>query len=233
MALAIPAGLDVFDQDSARKDSFARILLLGAGRTGKTTSVALTAPGPVLIINCDDENATRPASAHGAKFRAINVTNRASLVAACNYGVALSEAGEVRTILLDTITMLSDKLLEELKVRKIEGFDMWNAYSDAMMGAVRRLDKAQAHVFALAHMTPAEAHVGILPAIPGQQVKVKIPQYYSDWVLFEVDSTKAEPERNFLLGPQKEWTAGGRNIRRSVKIPADVGKLFAELGVNP
>jgi hypothetical protein len=58
-----------------------------------------------------------------------------------------------------------------------------------------------------------------------------LPALLDDWIMLEVDP--ASGKRNFLLGPQKNWTASGRNIKRSCVIEADVKLLFKELGINP
>lgn len=223
------AKLGVYDQDQVAESAFANCLVLGQPKIGKTTSLALTAPKP-LIINCDGPSATKGAMAEGAKFLAIDAYSRASWKRAQDTAAKLVESGDVRTIIVDSISLLYDNLLDEIAIT-LEGFDRWNELHSVGMGGLKRLGKLDAHLFTVAHFEPdTDGRAGILPAIPGQDKK-KIGAWVNDWVLLECDPAK-QPMRRFILGPQREWNAQGRNVRRSCEIPADVGVLLKELGLQ-
>lgn len=231
--------LGVQDQDTAAENAFARVLLIGPPKAGKTTALAATAPAP-LVVNCDGASATKGAKAlrrpEDGKFLVVDALNRAGLKKAIAAAGKLVAAGNVRTVILDTITLLGENLLDEISVT-LQGFDKWNEYAAQLTGAVKALSKLDAHLFVVAHQTqsakkdPEVIAEGILPAIGGSS-KVRIPAMLDDWVLLECDPTQ-KPERAFLLGMQKNWSAGGRNVRRSCRIEATVPALFAELGIKP
>ncbi len=220
--------LGVYDHEHASENAYARVLLVGPAKQGKTTAVARTAPKP-LIINCDGANATKGAASHGAAFKAINVTNRPSWQKAQTTAKALVDAGEVETVVVDTITLLADNLLDDISLT-LEGFEKWGELVHQLIGGYKALEKLDAHLFVIAHMTGGyTGSAGILPAIPGS-AKERLPAMVDDWILFDCVPGRV-PERAFTLGPQGEWQASGRNIRRNCVIPAEVPALFGELGI--
>jgi len=230
----LPAGV-VRSSDIA-KDSFARVLLLGPAKIGKTTTLLTTAPKP-LVLNCDGEGATQYAAAEGADFLEIKVTNRngvgckQSWTAARRAAKELSEAGEVRTIVLDTITLLGDNLVEDLGTT-LEGFDLWNEVYDQIIGGIKRLCELPAHLFVVGHMDPREDLIsGIMPLVPGK-AKAMLGPMLGDWILFDFEAGR-KPERAFLLGPQKSWTHSGRNVRKTCIVPPNATELLRELGFEP
>jgi hypothetical protein len=226
---ALPPLDGVMTGDDAADEAFARVLLLGAMKVGKTTAVLSTSPGPVLVINCDGTGATKYPKTRGAQFYQLDVKSRKSWLAASAKAVALAKAGSVKTIVVDTVTLLSDEILSELKILNFQGHELWNEVADVLKTGFRKLFEADAHLIVVAHMDPREDEVsGIMPLIPGQ-TKVWLPARVADWVLFDT----SEGKRQFLLGPQKSWSHSGRNIKRSVAIDADVGVLFEELGITP
>ncbi len=216
----------VMTGDEAADESFARVLLLGPMKQGKTTALLTTSPGPILVINCDGVGATKYPKSQGAKFYQIDVRTRKQWISACKKAVALAAEGKIKTIVVDTITLLGDEILEELKI--VDGYDKWAELADSITTGCRQLFGASAHLFIVAHMDPREDEVaGIMPLIPGK-TKVWLPSKVADWVLFCVDDTG---QRKFLVGAQGKWSHSGRNVKRSVTINADVRDLLAELEI--
>jgi hypothetical protein len=70
------AALGFYSQQDARDSAFARLLLLGPSKLGKTTAVVSTAPGPVVVLNADGDSALKYPAKIGAKFGALDITNR-------------------------------------------------------------------------------------------------------------------------------------------------------------
>lgn len=223
------AALGVVDQDNVAAESFARILVLGPAKAGKTTCVAKTAPKP-LIINCDGKGATIGAANQGAQFLTIDATSRATWKRAQEAAAKLVAAGAVQTVIVDTLSLLADNILDEIKALGFEGYDIWNELEAQLGQGIKRLGQLDAHLFVNAHMMPAmDREAGILPAIPGRS-KWRIPALVTDWILLDVEPGR-KPERQWLLGPQKAWTSSGRNIKRTCAVEATVPALFAELGI--
>lgn len=228
----LPAGLEADDEKSVQSDAWARILLLGAAKTGKSTCVTSTAPAPRLVLNCDGRDALVGAATFGGKFTSVQVDSLNSWRKAVRYAVKAAENGEYQTICVDTVTLLADTLLDELK-SQYDGYELWGQLQDELVGGIRDLRSAEAHLVVVAHPLPNDNPlVGILPSIPGKSAS-KIPAMLSDWVWFELDAKTEPPRRAFLVGAQKSWGHGGRNIKKSVSMDADVAELITELGLKP
>ncbi len=225
------AKLGVQDQDTCADSQFARVLLLGPPKAGKTTSLLLTSPKP-LLLNADLGAASKGARNLGAKFLTIDVPNSAALTKGIATAGKLVGSGDVRTVILDTITLLSENLLDEKSVT-LSGFDLFREYGKLLSKSVKELFKLKAHVFLVAHFSPkGEFEQGVMPAIAGA-AKVKIPALVDDWIALDYDpKRKPGEERQFLLGAQGNWSAGGRNIKRTCAIPADVRILLKEFGLQ-
>lgn len=229
-AKAKAEALGLYDQQSAAEDAYARVMVLGHAKSGKTTCLSLTAPKP-MIINCDGLGATKGAASEGAQFLGADVTSVATWGQAIIKARKAVDAGLVQTIILDTATLLADTLLDEL-VQKFEGYDLWRELEKLLVGGVKQLNKLDAHVFVTAHVDPGtqDNAAGQMPSIGGKS-KFKLPAIMHDWILLDVDPSR-KPERVWLLGPQKQWNHSGRNIRRSVRVEATVPALFEELGIK-
>jgi hypothetical protein len=214
-------------------EAFARIMLLGASSTGKTTTCLTTSPGPVLVINCDGRGAPQPAVREmpaGRQFFVIDATTRNSWKKACETAVTLAAAGKVRTIVVDTFTLMADNIVDEAS-RTLDGFDLWREVAKWLQQGIRRLKMADAHLIVVCHMDPNDDEVaGITPLVPGK-TKAWLPANLSDKVLFEYDHDTGK--RQFLVGPQKYWSHSGRKVKRSCTIPPNVTDLFVELGIAP
>jgi hypothetical protein len=218
-------------ESTAADDAYARILLLGQAKTGKTTSIAMTAPKPV-VINCDGKGATKGAKLEGAKFLTFDVEDSRTWEQAIIKTRAGVSKGLIQTVIVDTASLLADILFDEFS-QKLEGFDLWREIEKRLVGGIKLLNKLDAHVFVLSHIDPGtkqENSAGQMPAIGGKS-KFKIPAIMHDWILLELDPN-ATPQRRFVIGPQKNWNHSGRNIRRSTIIEATVPALFDELGIR-
>lgn len=227
---ALRASLGVMTQDEVEESAYARVLLLGPAKAGKTTAIAGTAPQP-LIINCDGIGATKGAKhIYDSTFDVVDAHNRAGLKNAVSVAEKMAAAGITKTVVLDTVTLLADSLLDEISVT-LTGWDIWTELENCVMGALKRLCKLPAHVFVIAHMSPAKDPTeGIMPAIGGK-LKTRLPAYLDDWVLLDVENDRKPHERAFLLGPQKTWTHSGRNIRKKEMCEATVPALLGHLGI--
>jgi hypothetical protein len=203
--------LGLVDQDGAAENAFA-------------------APRP-LIINCDGQSATKGPKELGASFLVAEATTRATWRKACATALTLADQGKIGTIIVDTMTLLADNLLDEISVT-LDGFERYTELAKQLVGGIRNLSKANAHLFVVCHMTPDhDAAAGILPAIPGS-AKIRIPGMLDDWILLDVEPGRKPHERCWLLGPQKGWNHSGRNIRNSKMIQATVPALLEEFGIN-
>lgn len=230
-AAALRASLGIQTQDEVVENAFARVLLLGPAKAGKTTTIVGTAPQP-LVINCDGIGATKGAKHVYADstFDVVDAHTRAQLKQAVTTAEKMVAAGITKTVVLDTVSLLADSLLDEIKL-SLSGWDVWDELDSCIMGALKRLCKLPAHLFVISHMNPAKDPTeGIMPAIGGK-LKTRLPGLLDDWILLDVENDRKPFERAFLLGPQKTWTHSGRNVRKKNIVEATVPALLAELGI--
>lgn len=220
--------------DDVQSSSYARILVLGGMKIGKTTALLTTSPRPG-IINCDADDATKFAAKTGAKFLQWNAYTKSQWAKGVHAASMAVGDGVINTVIVDSMTLLGNNIVDELGV--LHGEDKRGLYGDlikVLMAGVKKLCKLQAHIFFVAHLSPDHDEVaGIVPLIGGQ-TKVLLPAFVSDWVLFRCDPEASDPAlvRQFVLGAQGKWSASGRNIKRPNVIPATVPELFAELGIT-
>lgn len=231
--------LGIMTTAEIQDDEFARVLLLGLPKTGKTTMVVSTAPGPVLHINCDGRTASAYARNHkGATPLEISVTSPETWKKGVENACKLACAGGCRTIALDSVSLLADMLVDKLGI-KHTGHELWREVQALLVNGIRKLATVPAHLFVIAHYAPPQkddepSTAGVLPLIGGAS-KHKIPALLNDWVMFDAVPPKppaTEPERRLLVGPQKFWSSSGRNARRSVALPADACALLDELKIK-
>jgi hypothetical protein len=195
-----------------------------------------TAPKP-LVINCDGASALAGAARiagdppNGQGFLAVDASTRATWRNAIQVARHLVTEGEAATVIVDTVSLLCDSMTDEIS-QTLKGWDIWTELNNSVMRGIKELTVLPAHLFVVAHMTPDfDAMAGILPAIGGK-LKLRLPAILDDWILLSCDPDR-EPQREFLLGPQRGWNHSGRSIRRTCAIPADVGRLFEELQIKP
>lgn len=227
-----------YSASDARETGYARILLVGPPKVGKTTCIATTAPAPVLILNCDPRDAVLGAAnqlPEGApEFHVFNVNSVASWRKGRKAAIELAKAGQIKTVLVDTASLLSETIVSESRIT-LDGYALWNEVKEQVYGGIDELaERLDCHLFVNCHIdvsAPDENAAGLLPMIAGS-AKRWVPAALSDWIYLDVDPTR-NPMRMFLLGPQKFWSFSGRNVKKSSAVPATVPALFDALGIRP
>lgn len=233
----LPPGVQL--SEDLASEGYARVLLLGPMKAGKTTALLDTAPSKPLLINCDADGATQyAASVKKSKFFQFDCFNVNGVGAQKRWTDArraardLVTSGDTNIVIVDTISLLADHLVEDISLTAADQFDLWRKVYAEIVGGYKKLASLPAHLIVVGHMDPREDEIaGIMPLLPGKSQAI-LPALVADWVLFTYESQR-KPDRAFVLGQQDKWTHSGRNIKRSCVIPADMRELFKELGVEP
>lgn len=241
--------LDAFDK--------LRLLVLGGQKQGKSCSVICTAPGPVYVINCDQAGALRPVKRRGQMlglpkdffvYDFVRSPNEMEKALRTAYDGA--KAGDFQTVVLDTISSYSRRLLE-LMLRKSTtasgGVDGRKAYPETQKrvhNTFDRMDNLAAHLIWISHYRDsgptidgqlAKQGPGIAPLLPGD-LRQSLPAEFQDIVFFEramVLSKKLgkKVERAvFHTSMEGVWGPGCRSLAKNDPsyrvVPADIKKLI-------
>lgn len=220
-----------YTQDDIAPSAYARVLVLGGGKIGKTTTLVSTSPKP-LIINCDGDSATKYPAKMGAKFIAVDATTRMQWKKAQNAAKEIVEAGAAKSVIVDSVSLLANNLVDELSVvHQDDKRALYGELLETLMRGFKRLMTLPAHVFFVAHVAPDFDEVtGVCPLIAGQ-TKMLLPAFVNDWALMTYDGDRT-PERAFVLGSIGKWSIGGRGVKKPCVIPATVPALCREIGVT-
>lgn len=224
------ADLGCYTAAEIAESARARVLIVGPPKCGKTAAL-VTAP-KMLLINCDGPNAAKgAANVVDQEFSVIDVQSIASWKRAVDIAKKAVAAKVVESIAVDTLTLLADNVLDQLKTQGFQGFDLWNELDSVIRGTLKQLLQLDAHIFLTCHMHASyEGGAGILPLYPGQG-KNKIAGMVDDWLLMDCVVGR-KPERQFILSPQSDWGGNCRSWKRQDTCEATVPALFAALGIN-
>lgn len=221
--------LGVYSSDELAASGFARVLITGDAKAGKSTATLLTAPRPILVLNCDMRDAQIAAQRLGAKFDAVDVVDIETWIDASKYACAAARAGKYRTVVVDTLTMLINKtLLLELREQAADNsYEAWRMLQTIGLSQLDKLGQIDAHLFLIAHYDLDDGNIQVSGSL-----KSIIPALINDMAHLEHRPGK-NPDRVFKIGSQKGYKGGGRNVKKPAVIEADIELLLEELGLQP
>jgi hypothetical protein len=222
------ADLEFYDEGELQRSAFARILLTGEPKVGKTTTILATAPTPICVLNCDRPGAPQAAIRHGAKdLKILDVDTVAIWEKGYKAAWKLAEEGKVKSIVVDTLTLLVNNTLTlEHGKRFANSFDARRETINCMLAGLNCLFTASAHVFIVAHYDQSDG----LISLEGR-LKKDIPGLIHDRVHMDYNA-KRDPQRCYHIGPSVNGLSGGRSSDENKIIPADVKVLLKELGIE-
>jgi hypothetical protein len=232
----VPSEKDILAGNAAGK---AKILLMGASKSGKSVAAVSSSPGPVFVINAEPGGLASVAGL-GAKFSYEEVWDWESWQSVYKELKKDVEASKpkYRTVVLDSITRLGWLFQVECE-KKFSGYDTWRNFMARLIdGCIENVLALPCHVVAIAHVDPGmkgDGSLGILPAISGQGA-THIPAMFQDTVWLETTAPQKESDetkREFLCGPQGSWKHSGRSIRGSSRINADITAFMKKFGIKP
>jgi len=218
-----------------------RLLILGPAKCGKSTCAIATAPGPVRVLLCEDDNALRGASRRTKNFDFERVK---TFQQALKYIVdAKREAaeGKIKTLVVDPLTELAEKMMEECFKESItsngkeNGLEAYGLLARRLSHVIDLLRTVPCHVIILTHYIEVGAGLidgqmdktgeGILPLIPGRS-RTTLAAKFSDIIWMEARRKAGVEERVFVLTPRGSFGPGCRSLEGKSEIPADIGELL-------
>lgn len=227
--------IEIYSEGDVESVDYARVLLMGPAKSGKTVCAVATAPRPVFVINGDGAGALTSATRHGAKFTAIDANSLGEYKSAVKFIGKEARKGKVGTVVVDTLTLLQRRCKDDLQRQGLEGYDLWRELLDSFSGTTRTLLNSPAHVIVTAHVGKhdvSSGSLGTLPAIEGQFAG-QAPGLFADivWLETSISSKSGEVRRQILVGPQGQWVHACRNADGSHAIDANITTLLETLGI--
>ena len=217
------------------KAAYLRLLVMAPPKAGKTTTTLMTCEKPAYVINCDDDHSLIPAARKTTDFVYDNVfapDPMTSLNKAIKEAADGVKAGRYKTIILDTISVLSRRLMAQLEAPALEmgkqpdGRKTYPEHENRLIGAVERLFRLKAHVIVLSHFIEvggeaegqlAKTGAGIAPLLAGK-ARATIPALFQDVVFLE---KKKDKSRVFITSIDGVWGPGCRSLS-ATEVPADI-----------
>lgn len=218
-------------EEEVQAQSTWRGLVTGKSGCGKTTSVLLTCPKPAAVLNCDGPGQADPAIRNGAKQLYIrNIVSKDDWLREVDVAIRLAEMGRVRSIVVDTATMLINQILL-LDYARREGLgDTFKLYRWMQVNGIDGLraimSQDKAHVFVIAHNKRAEGELEVEGAL-----KATLPAMFSERLHLVYDK-KRDPQRIFQVGNSSDAFSKSRAINSYHEVPADIGEVLELLGMK-
>lgn len=220
--------------------SFARWLILGDAKVGKTCTVLKSCIGRAYVICSDDKYSLHPATEFTTNFDydyafGDNPRDIEKCIHEAAKGV---KEGRYQTIVWDTITKYcyrATQFFEEATENANGGADgrrFWRDVRKHVMNALGRLDMLPAHLIVNSHFAEQGKAViegqmrkqgqGIAPGIEGK-LRFDIPAWAQDVIFL---SKLPNGQREFVLSEAGVYGPGSRNLPGVETMPADVGLLW-------
>jgi AAA domain len=232
---------------------FLRLLVMGPPKAGKTQTCVTTCEGPVLLINCDDKGAIRPAARNwkrkdgglgaiaGDEFDIEHVEDLMGMERAITVARKGVKRRRYNTVIVDPITTYAGNIEVQLADSTNEsgkgpdGRRYWPEYTKRLKNTIARLFRLEAHVIVTAHYLDVGGETiegqapkigaGIVPMLSGKARSV-IPAMFQDVVFFEKRGNK----RVFVTGIDGVWGPGCRNVGAK-EVPGSIKTLMKEMGI--
>lgn len=234
------------------KSAYLRLLVLGAAKVGKSTTVLKSCEKPAYVINCDDAMSLKPASRFTKDFHYDMVTAEGpaifqqieNAIAEARKGV---KEGRYKTIVLDTLSFLArrvenvclDSTVSERAPEKgPDGRRAYPLYKRRLIGVIERLFTCKAHVIVLSHWVEsndvliegqlAKKGEGIVPMLTGQ-ARAEVGGLFQDIVFLE--KRKDGSGRDFITNVNGVTGPGCRSLKEKgyEVIDADIGVLWQKM----
>jgi hypothetical protein len=236
------AGLEFLSESELQECAYARLLLTSLQKkVGKTVSVLTTAPGPIVVLNCDGPDAAQAAVRFGAKgLKVLHVNSPEVWEKGCKAArdMANADQPQCRTIVVDTVTLLINVVIANAMAHRCnDSFDIWKRTYASFMDGLTFLNEANAHVILIAHGNVEDGQLpldGKLKSVlPGLVNDIVSLDYKPGRTVKNADGETMKLERAYMVGPTATGLSGGRHSDENKLIEANVMTLLKELRITP
>lgn len=224
-------------------EPYARVLLMGPPKCGKTTAVVSTCPSPTRVLLCEGDSALRGAKRLTSSFDFERILGWNSMSKALVEAKRDAQEKRIKSVLVDPLSDFADRLLvecfklTETSQGKEDGRRAYPEYAKRLLHVIDALFQIPAHVFVICHYMEvgggmdgdgeglAKTGEGIVPLLAGK-ARAMVAAKFSDVIWMDVRRGKDGPERVFVTSPQGAWGPGCRSLAGNAVLPADVGVLL-------
>jgi hypothetical protein len=212
--------------DDIKGDRFVRMLLLGQPKAGKSTMTIGTAPGPVRVILCENDQALVPVKRVTRDFTYDIVTDHDEMTSAILSARKAVRAGEVKSVVVDPLSAYGTNLLDAaMIVHKDDGRRAYPMVERQVCQVIDQLLAIPAHVIVVSHYISKEGDDnkvgdGMVPLLPGQKLQKLVPSKFNDVVWFDYDAKTGK--RALKVNPKGVFGPSGRSFREAREIEGDI-----------
>lgn len=235
--------MTVLSSDDLRSDRHLHLLLLGAPKTGKSTMVIASSPGPVRVLLCESDSALAYPKKIGCKFSFERTyatpdgppPNERMLEAIHDARKAIKK-GEIGTLIVDPMTTLASQI-EEFCIAKTpkdrygndQTVKIYPWYRRLLRQICEQLLQLRCNVVVIMHhiekpdvsisgsaATPRSGE-GHVPNLAGA-ARTEIPALFPNVVFMDFESGK----RIITTAATGVWGPGCRGLKGVRSVPAEV-----------
>jgi hypothetical protein len=226
-------------------DAKLRLVVLGAPKVGKSTTVISTSPAPVYVIATDGSaSALQGAARLTDKFEYDVVTNSGELTRSLKTAAEGAKSGKYATVVLDTLSSIASIIEEEeleasnTSGKGPDGRRAYKAYGQKIRYLVRSMFKLPCHVVITSHFIDlgegvdgkAKQGRGIFPLLAGS-ARETVAALCHDVVFLELAK---DGTRQLVANPVGVWGAGMKSVAAAnVELPPDISKLIDYIAKKP
>jgi hypothetical protein len=228
------------------QERFLRLLVLSWPKTGTTTHVVSTAPGPVRVLLCEaSDSALNGALAETKDFDFERVTGWDTMMKFIVEAKRDAKEGKIKSVVVDPLNFFADRLMAECtkatmtKEGNEDGRRAHPELSKRLEHAVALLLTIPAHVIVTSHFMEVggddngkpKSGKGLVPLMPNTRSKSMIAAMFHDIVWFD-KGWKEIPEadqyngRVFVVAEEGVFGPGGRHLKGAGILPGHVGRLI-------
>lgn len=246
----------ILDPDDLGKFEYLRLGVMGRPKCRKTTRAIVTAPGPVLVVLCEDDSALTEARKQAAKlygkagahFNVMDMQTKLAPNGSAKYQGSWNETlgmlrdirtavneGKFKTIVVDPFNYLGDRLENEclgtdLPVKN-HGQQAYPIYWNRLTQVMDNLFSLPAHIIMCCHAVIDGESEGKMPMFSGKAAGIVGGRFHDViWQEMSKDVTMPADDDGerpvFVTGPKGAWGPGARHLSGTHVIPANVSDLI-------
>jgi len=202
------------------------VCLYGSPKTGKTKLIE-TLPGRTLVLNSDKGLLTLKGS---KDIDFVNIGDFNSMIEAMKF--VQSDKCDYDNVVIDSLSVVADYLLEHLEKKGVKGFDLWAAYEKYIKGIITTLrDSARFNSVSIFELVEKENENGLLTKKVGLQGKLasRVGYFYDLFLATRVKHAKDGSVYKIQTRTADGYECGSRIEGLETYIDPDLGKLFKQV----